>query len=74
MMMSMAPSGLEDIVVTAQRRTEAPQNVPIAVTAVAENLGDLKLYRVPVPVTVTARSQKQVAFMNKTGIRGQLVH
>jgi len=74
MMMSMAPSGLEDIIVTAQRRTETPQNVPIAVTAVAENLGDLKLYRIPVPVTVAARSQKQVAFMNKTRISGQLIY
>lgn len=47
---------------------------PAAVMAKSENLGDLKLYRIPVPVTVAARSQKQVAFLNKQQIRGQLVY
>ena len=34
-----------------------------------EELGDLKLYRVPEPVTVAANSQKQVALMDKDGVR-----
>ena len=33
-----------------------------------EDLGDLKLYRIPVPVTVESQSQKQVAMFEKTAI------
>lgn len=33
-----------------------------------EELGDLKLYRIPVPVTVASQSQKQVAMFEKTAI------
>ena len=51
-----------DIVVTA------------SVIARQEELGDLKLYRIPVPVTVAARSQKQVAFLERSGIRTRLVY
>jgi hypothetical protein len=47
----------EDIVVTGSRIVRQ------------EELGDLKLYRVPEPVTVAARSQKQVALMEKEGVR-----
>lgn len=63
-----------DIVVTGARRMEKVMNAPIAVTAVRENLGDLKLYRIPVPVTVAARSQKQVAFLNAEKVKGALVY
>lgn len=48
-----------DIVVTAKYRTENMAAAPVRVTA--EALGDLKLYRVPVPTTVAANAQKQVA-------------
>lgn len=34
-----------------------------------EDLGDLKLYRVPQPTTVAAQAQKQVALMDKAGVR-----
>lgn len=66
----------EDIIVTARRRAESLQDVPISVSVIAraENLGDLKLYRVPVPVTVAARSQKQVAFMVKDRVRGEVIY
>jgi hypothetical protein len=50
---------IDNIIVTAQRRQERLANVPIAVTAVAENLGDLKLYRVPLPVTVAADRRRR---------------
>lgn len=66
MMMAMS-----DIVVTAQRR---PGAAPFAVTAQAEGLGDLKLYRIPVPVTVAARSQKQVAFLNSQQVKGEMIY
>jgi hypothetical protein len=62
---------MDNIVVTAQRRSES---VKLAVTAQAEGLGDLKLYRIPVPVTVAAQSQKQVAFIAKERVRGTIVY
>ncbi len=67
-------SASSDIVVTGMMRTEKLMSVPIAVTAVSEALGDLKLYRIPIPVTVAARSQKQVAFLNAEKIKGTLVY
>lgn len=42
--------------------------------AAREDLGDLKLYRVPFPVTVAAQSQKQIAFLVKPGVTGEMVH
>ena len=55
-----------DIVVTAQRSMGA---MAAPVTVQREELGDLKLYRVPVPVTVAANAQKQVALMRKRGVK-----
>ena len=60
------------IVVTAQRRSAKLQETPVAVTAVAaeslEQLGDLKLYRVPQPTTVGAMQMKQVRLMEQPGV------
>lgn len=39
-----------------------------------EELGDLKLYRLPEPVTVAARSQKQVAFLVQPAVRVRMVY
>jgi hypothetical protein len=39
-----------------------------------ENLGDLKLYRIPEPVTVAAHSLKQVAFLERSGVPVEVVH
>ncbi|HKP34969.1 MAG TPA: hypothetical protein VJT70_09360, partial [Sphingomicrobium sp.] len=36
--------------------------------------GDVKLYRIPEPVTVAANSQKQVAFLEQPAVRAQLVY
>lgn len=38
------------------------------VQAKQEELGDLKLYRIPVPVTVASKSQKQVAMFEKQAV------
>lgn len=60
----------DSIVVTAQRmRGESLASYsPVAVVvAEQENLGDLKLYRIPEPVTVNAKGQKQVAMLVKPG-------
>ena len=50
----MAERGGEEIVLSGSR-----------IQAQRENLGDLKLYRIPIPVTVAAHSQKQVAMMEQ---------
>ena len=45
-----------------------------AMMAVEEALGDLKLYRVPEPVTVSARGLKQVAFLDRDRVEGRLMY
>lgn len=64
---SAAMKDSSEIVVTGQRvaRMAAP------VTVEQEGLGDLKLYRVPVAVTVAANAQKQVALAVKDGVKVQ---
>jgi hypothetical protein len=42
--------------------------------AVEEALGDLKLYRVPEPVTVAAKSLKQVVFLDQDAVEGRLLY
>ena len=54
--------GAENVIVTGSR------------IARQEELGDLKLYRIPEPVTVAANSQKQVALLTRENVRVQLVH
>jgi len=73
--MAMMMAG-DDIIVTGSlvRLRTASAAIPVSVVAKAENLGDLKLYRIPVPVTVAAQSQKQVAFLPNRRIKGSLVY
>jgi hypothetical protein len=59
--------GAENIVVTAMARREKAMAPVAVVVAEQEDLGDLKLYRVPEPVTVNAKGQKQVAMLVKPG-------
>jgi hypothetical protein len=62
----------QDIVVTGTlRRSEnLAAAAPItAMTAEQEELGDLKLYRIPEPVTIAANGQKQVALMHKGKVK-----
>jgi len=58
-----------DIVVTGSRVFAPPPEpvmmAPPPVVAQQEELGDLKLYRIPEPVTVAAMSQKQVVLLDK---------
>jgi hypothetical protein len=42
---------------------------PAAIMAQQESLGDLKLYRIPINVTVSARSQKQVAMIHQPAVK-----
>lgn len=59
--------GFEEIVVSASlQRAPAPPPPPVPVMmAQQEELGDLKLYRIPEPVTVAALSRKQVAMIDR---------
>lgn len=63
------------IVVTGSRlNPEMLMDSSAAIMAGEEQLGDLKLYRVPVPVDVNAQGLKQVAFLRQEGVRGSLVY
>jgi hypothetical protein len=70
----------EEIVVTGSRMYSVsapppPPPPPAAerggadVVAQEERLGDVRLYRIPIAVTVAARSQKQVAWLQKGSIK-----
>ena len=63
------------IVVTGSRMQaellEAPAKV---ITADEEDLGDLKLFRVPGRVDVSAKGMKQVAFLNKDAVKARYLY
>ncbi len=61
----------EAITVTGGRMQAADAGV---VTASEENLGDLKLFRVPGRVDVSAKGMKQVAFLDKDGVKARLLY
>ena len=70
------PALEQAIVVTGTlvRRANFASNMPVTVVnAEQEDLGDLKLYRIPEPVTIAAHSQKQIALMTRPGVRVDLV-
>ncbi|WP_158049731.1 DUF4139 domain-containing protein [Sphingomonas jeddahensis] len=56
-----------EIVVTSARRTAA-------IEAVQGEIGDLKLYTVPVPVTIASQAQKQVALASRAGVAMGMVY
>ena len=69
------------IVVTAQRRRGVVMNSPVAVMAPApppppppEQLGDLKLYRIPQPTTVAARQAKQTRLLDQRAVPFERVY
>jgi len=51
-----------------------PPPPPPAMMAQQEELGDLKLYRIPERVTVAARSQKQVALLDRDGVKVETLY
>ena len=67
----------EDIVVTGGRIAGAPPPPPPPAAmaerggyeAVEERLGDVRLYRVPIAVTVAGKSQKQVALLRQPSVK-----
>lgn len=67
----MAPMSA-DIIVTAQYRSAPMMAAPVKV--IEEGLGDLKLYRVPMPTTVASNAQKQVAMHDLKGVKFKVFH
>lgn len=70
-----APS--DSIIVTGARMARKSMEMVTAVTVISaeeEQLGDLKLYRVPFPVTVAAKGLKQVAFLNKDDVAARYLY
>ena len=61
---AMAERGGEEIMVTGSRFMKAD----------LEALGDVKLYRIPEPVTVAAKSQKQVAMITQPEVKVAVVY
>ena len=67
----------EDIVVTGSIASRAPPPPPPpppapergGYEASEERLGDVRLYRVPIQVTVAAKSQKQIALMRQPSVK-----
>ena len=75
--MAMMDDGGERIVVTGHRRSDKMMEMasPVAVVvAEQEDLGDLKLYRVPERVTVNAKGQKQVAMIVQPDVTYERVY
>ena len=72
---AMEREGFESIVVTGSRiPPPAPPPPPAAMAekgmmAQEERLGDVRLYRIPISVTVAARSQKQVALLKQPSVK-----
>ena len=70
-------SSSEDIVVTGSLVARAPPPPPPpppaperdGYQASEERLGDVRLYRVPIEVTVAAKSQKQIALMRQPSVK-----
>jgi len=50
-----------------------PPPAPAEVMAEQERLGDVRLYRIPIAVTVAARSQKQVALLDQPSVKVETV-
>jgi hypothetical protein len=78
----------DTIVVSGRRRSEsrlmaspapvaemgAADSVQAVMKATEENLGDLKLYRVPERVNVSAKGMKQVAFLNEDDVKARYLY
>ncbi|MFL0356289.1 DUF4139 domain-containing protein [Erythrobacter sp. GH1-10] len=72
----MESAAAQMITVTGSRISMADMvsEVPAVMEAGEERLGDLKLYRVPERVTVSAKGLKQVAFLNRQEVKARLLY
>jgi hypothetical protein len=70
-----APMADGAIMVTARYRAAAEMAAPMEkMMAEEEQLGDLKLFRVPERVTVSAKGLKQIAFLDKDRVKGDIAY
>ncbi len=70
----MMDGSVEEVIVTARKREESLQDVPITVSAFQSELGDYKLYSLPSPTTVAARQTKQVLMLARPSVKAQWVY
>lgn len=59
---------VEALIVTAQKREESIEDVPLAILARVSDLADYKLYTMPVPVTLAPRQKKQVMMFHQPDV------
>lgn len=64
----IASVSAEDLMVTGSRVMYEAASPLTVISAEQFELGDLKLYRIPEPVTVAANSQKQVALLRRDAV------
>jgi hypothetical protein len=64
----------DQMIVVTGSRLEAVFESPSVVTAEEEDIGDLKLFRVPERVDVSAKGMKQVAFLNKDAVKARYLY
>ncbi|TAD78032.1 MAG: hypothetical protein EAY70_07565 [Sphingomonadales bacterium] len=67
----MAMMSEQAVIVTGSRMRAAESAV---ITAAEENLGDLKLFRVPGRVDVAAKGMKQVAFLDQSAVTARYLY
>ncbi len=72
--MAMDSEGYQEIVVTGTKVSGRMMAAPVAMKAQQEELGDLKLYRVPERVTVSAQGQKQVAMIDQPAAQFERIY
>lgn len=72
--MMAAPGMMADAVVVTGARLQSREMASAVVTASEEDLGDLKLFRVPGRVDVAAKGMKQVAFLDRQGVKARLLY
>ncbi len=64
----------DQMIVVTGSRLEAVFESPSVVTAEEEDIGDLKLFRVPERVDVSAKGMKQVAFLDKDSVMARYLY
>lgn len=76
MPMAAPPAMMEadSIIVTGTMRREIMVTASKVATASEEELGDLKLFRVPGRVNVSAKGMKQVAFLDKDAVKARFLY
>jgi hypothetical protein len=63
-----SPDYADRVVVTGSLMARTSEDAALAVTVLSEELGDLKLYRVPDRTTVASRQSKQVRLLDRAAV------